>query len=82
MADYYTNESRLALGDGFYESANSFIADHRYSYAYHFFAYHAAMTAGSVYSYQITQTPSQHWTGYFRPTGPDVYAWLGRCHGK
>lgn len=82
MADYYTDESKLMLADGYYTSVNNFVSDLGYAYSYHFFASYAAMTAKSVWSYQITQMPSQHWMGFYRQMGIDVYAWLGLCHGE
>ena len=70
------------LADGYYESAHNFISDFGYHYSPHFYAYFAAMTANSVYNYQITQVPSQHWMHFYRQWGIDANSWLGRCHGE
>lgn len=78
MAEYYTNESKFELSDGYYESINNFLTEYNFSCSTHFFAHFAAMTADSVATYVITQVPSKHFiAGYL---AMDSVRWVGRCH--
>ena len=80
LADYYADESKFELSNGYYESINNFLTDYNFSCSSHFYATYAAMTANSVSTYVITQTPSKHFKGDFVSIDRNVWNWVGRCH--
>ena len=80
LAEYYADESKFELSNGYYESINNFLTEYNFTCGTHFYANYAAMTASAVSTYIITQVPSKHFKTDFISIDRSVWDWVGRCH--
>ena len=80
MADYYTNETKWQLSDGYAESAVNLLSDQSFNCPIHFYSSFAALTANSVSSYHITQKATKHLKSILKRYDLNDYYWLGFVH--
>ena len=80
MADFYTNESRWQLSDGYFDAYVNAMSDRMFICPIYFFANYAAYTANSVSTYCITQPMSKHYASDFFRYDLNDYAWLKTAH--
>ena len=80
MADYYTNETKWRLSEGYAESALNLLSDQVFNCPIHFYNSFAALTANSVSSYHITQKATKHHMSAVQRYDLNDYYWLGSVH--
>lgn len=81
LADYYTNEARWELPNGYFDSITALKTEYLYTCPHHFFSRQASMTANRVFNYVIDKLPTKHFAANIEYDLHN-YTWLAIGHGR
>ena len=80
LADYYTDEARWELANGYFDSITALKTEYLYTCPHHFFSRQASMSANRVFSYVIDKLPTKHFAAHHQ-YDLNNYTWLAISHG-